>query len=177
LFIGRFISRKSLDILLEAYKLYSQSILQPEKLILIGQGELEHLIPKSPNIIVYNYLDQTAIAELMSTVKAFILPSRFEAWGVVVHEAAAAGMPIITTTNTGASTSFVKHNYNGRVIDNLNPNTLARSITFINELDMKDLNKFGKRSYELSKSITPELGATQLLSLVKQFEQSKLFKY
>ena len=40
-----------------------------------------------------------------------MLPSLYEAWGVVVHEAALAGMPIITTQETGASSEFVIDNY------------------------------------------------------------------
>ena len=42
-----------------------------------------------------------------------VLPSRFEPWGVVVHEAAAAGLPIVCTPVCGAATRLVLDGYNG----------------------------------------------------------------
>lgn len=172
LFIGRFIHRKSLDILLEAYQLYSSDHPNPNKLILVGQGDLQNTIHASPNIVVHPYLDQYAIGELMKGVKAFVLPSRFEAWGVVIHEAAAAGIPIITTRETGASTSFVKSGYNGLVIDDLNVESLLNSLVFFDKLNLNKIREYGVRSYELSRSITPELSVTQLLSLIEYRKSS-----
>jgi glycosyltransferase involved in cell wall biosynthesis len=47
----------------------------------------------------------------------FILPSLYEAWGVVVHEAVLAGLPILTTNECGAATDFVVNGFNGFVYD------------------------------------------------------------
>ena len=45
-----------------------------------------------------------------------LLPSRFEPWGVVVHEAIASGLAVICTSACGSASRLVNDGYNGRVI-------------------------------------------------------------
>ena len=45
----------------------------------------------------------------------FILPSKYEPWGVVVHEAACSGLPLILSDSVGSRNELLINNHNGRV--------------------------------------------------------------
>jgi glycosyltransferase involved in cell wall biosynthesis len=70
-------------------------------------------ISKHNDIIVKDYMSQENLLLEMQNSGAFILPSTFEPWALVLHEAASAGLPIICTDVCGASPHFVINNYNG----------------------------------------------------------------
>jgi glycosyltransferase involved in cell wall biosynthesis len=46
---------------------------------------------------------RTDISELMKSVDIFVFPSRYESFGMVVSEAMAVGLPVITASTTGAA--------------------------------------------------------------------------
>lgn len=79
-----------------------------------------------------------------------LLPSRYDGWGVVIIEAMARGMALITSKNVGAYKEYLIHNYNGRIFD-LKKNSLDKQIIFY----MNNINKiklFGKRNIKIFKS-------------------------
>ena len=47
------------------------------------------------NIENKGFIQPKYLNDLLLNSSALILPSRYEPWGVIVHEAAAAGLPII----------------------------------------------------------------------------------
>jgi len=61
-------------------------------------------------------LEQAELAGLMARCDLFVFPSLFEAYGTAVAEAAAAGMPVLTT-RVGAAGCLVRHGVSGYVVD------------------------------------------------------------
>lgn len=61
-------------------------------------------------------LEQSEVASLMDDCELFVFPSLFEAYGTAVAEAAAAGMPVLTT-RVGAAGCLVRHGVSGYVVD------------------------------------------------------------
>ena len=94
LYIGRHVPEKRLDILEKAYARYR------------AQGGTWPLD-------VYGgarFVQPDAVPELYATHAALVLASDFEPWGVVILEAAAAGLPIICTDACGARHELVAGN-------------------------------------------------------------------
>jgi glycosyltransferase involved in cell wall biosynthesis len=107
LFIGRLVSLKGVEELAGAYLAYREQVSKPWGLKVAGSGPLENLLRRIPGVDLLGFVQPTAVRELMRDARCFVLPSRWEPWGVVIHEAAAAGLPIIATYSCGATTMFV----------------------------------------------------------------------
>jgi glycosyltransferase involved in cell wall biosynthesis len=66
------------------------------------------------HIIRHGTLDQQAIIALMDDMDLFVFRSRFEAYGMALAEAAARGLPAVTT-DVGAASSLYRHGSTGLI--------------------------------------------------------------
>jgi glycosyltransferase involved in cell wall biosynthesis len=167
-FVGRFIQRKGLFLLFEAWsKLHDHDW----KLIIIGTGPLEDEIRRRAkpfdNIIIDQARSNKEIAEMIKGIGCFVLPSTKEPWGIVLHEFACAGIPIISSEDAGAIPLFVINNYNGFIHKAADVNSLAEAMSkIINQSDQKLLD-FSINSNHLGNRITPEITAASILSVIR----------
>lgn len=104
IYVGIVTRRKGIHLLIELM----QSIeALPVHLTVVGPwGDASDLLnTKStyPNITYIPYLHHEALAERLQQADVFVLPSYLDSWAAVVLEAMACGLPVITTTQTGAS--------------------------------------------------------------------------
>jgi colanic acid/amylovoran biosynthesis glycosyltransferase len=113
LFVGRFVPKKAPDLLLEAFKIVQKSA--PEtRLIMAGDGPLrEKSIQKAAELGISNAVsfpgnaDRTQIMRWMSDATAYVQHSIHAPGGdsegtpVVILEAAAAGLPVVSTLHAG----------------------------------------------------------------------------
>ncbi len=62
------------------------------------------------------FLSPDAVAEAYLSAKLFLAPSRYDAWGLVVNEAAQCGTPVFVSRYAGAS-EMIEDGRDGRVLD------------------------------------------------------------
>ncbi|EKB49140.1 glycosyltransferase [Cecembia lonarensis] len=165
LFVGRFNKVKGINYLLDGWRQIENK--NGAKLHLVGNGTYLDKLELPNDIVIHTFSNQEYLAELAFKCKAFILPSIFEPWGVVVHEFAAAGMPLIISDVCGASPHFLKNNYNGFSIKAHSSSDVQAALSKIFSLNPKQLSEMGKKSRELSQSISPKLVAAAILSTQK----------
>ncbi|MEN8231874.1 MAG: glycosyltransferase family 4 protein [Thermodesulfobacteriota bacterium] len=106
---GRFVDWKGFDTLLEACSLLESKLasVQNWKIWLAGDGperqNLESYVKSSPNlgskVRFWGFVDD--IRPLMWASDLFVLPSHNEPFGLVLLEAMACGLPVITTSSGG----------------------------------------------------------------------------
>jgi glycosyltransferase involved in cell wall biosynthesis len=163
LFVGRLVQVKGVDLLIEAWK--NIRFKSDWELIIIGSGLLKELIINVPNIQIIDHMDNNSIIDQMKQANCFVLPSRFEPWGVVIHEAAAAGLPIIASNVCGAVPHFLINNYNGFVIES-SVSSIQQAIERLINLDNQELLNFSINSKKLANSITPDICVSTLISIL-----------
>lgn len=165
LFVGRMSAVKGIDYLLTAWS--KCKFKENSKLLLVGSGDFVNTKQLPADVEYHPFSNQNTLLKLAKRSKAFVLPSVFEPWGVVTHEFAAAGLPIIITNVCGSASHFVINGHNGFVVEPKNSDALVISIQKI--LTASDLTLFemGEKSRNLAKCITPEMVASALLSTIK----------
>jgi len=127
---GRFEHVKGIDLLLEATHLLKQKINRTFRIRLAGKGslrsELELHSEKLGLTREVEFLGRISREEMqqeMQGANCFVLPTRYEAFGVVLIEAMASGLPVIATRSGGPDSIITKEN--GLLIDPDDVNQLA----------------------------------------------------
>jgi glycosyltransferase involved in cell wall biosynthesis len=91
-------------------------------LVIVGSGELEseyvNQINTSTlkNILLTGHLGSAALAKWYQASDLFALPTESDVWGLVVNEAMAGGLPIITTDKCIAGLELIVDGYNGYIL-------------------------------------------------------------
>jgi len=138
IYVGRLMSYKNIDILIRAIAKIRKEI--PNiKCCIIGEGpQLQYLKLLSKQLAVENnikYLGSLDTDEevysYMKSAKIFVLPSIREGFSIVVLEANACGLPIITVEHKmNFATEIVKNGINGYVVK-LSEDEIAKWITYL----------------------------------------------
>jgi len=166
LFVGRFERIKGVDLLVVAWdKIRAQ--IKDWELHLIGNGSLKGYLQAQPGLFVHEFMQPDKLRDEVTRSGCFILPSRGEPWGVVIHEFAAAGLPIICSDVCGASSVFLIHGLNGFIFKSEDTNSLSKQMLNIINSNDDDLFSMADYSHQLGQNITPALSAASLVSVLK----------
>jgi len=164
LYVGRLTESKGLDRLLEAFKTYQTQYAGDWGLTCVGNGPFEARLQGHAGIQVQPFADQASLALLARQAGALVLPSRYEPWGVVVHEFAAAGLPLLLSNKVGARHQFLIDGLNGYVVNVDSSNDLALKMHQLASQPKDRLLAMGQASYQLSGSVSPEITTASLMS-------------
>ena len=117
LFVGNEFKRKGLKFVFEAMKILNNSNL---KLLVAGNGEIKAFKALANELGILNNIIFTGycsdISMLFAASDIFVFPSTFDAFGLVVLEAMASGIPAIVSGSTGAS-EIIDSGSDGFVVD------------------------------------------------------------
>ena len=115
--IGQFIRRKGFDVLLRAW---AQEPKEDHLYIIGAQPTEEYLELKDSlgldNVHFEGFKCKEELKEYYQAADLFILPTREDIWGLVINEAMANGLPVITTDRCVAGLELVRDGVNGYII-------------------------------------------------------------
>lgn len=135
LYVGQLIERKGAKYLLHAHKKLADEL--DIGLVLVGSGnQKDELIKlcdehKIKNVYFIDFVQRENMPQYYSIADVFVLPSLEEVWGLVINEAMACGLPVISTNKTGASKDLIEDNANGYIIPEKDSDYLYRSLNKI----------------------------------------------
>lgn len=167
LYAGNFRDIKGTDILAAAFTKYSTEYHGDWKLICVGNGPMKNLLNSIPGVEVVGFSSQDELLELVKRSGIFILPSRHEQWGVVVHEFTAAGMPLILSEAVGSRPVFLIEGFNGMSYRHNSVDLLAKAMDIMSRKSDDELVRMGRNSAILSGAISPEISAASFVSILK----------
>lgn len=134
LFIGRHRYYKGVDDLLKAMTdVEAELIIGGDGMMRESWERLAASLNLSDKVRFIGTVPESELASLYRSADIFVLPAsaRSEAFGLVLLEAMAAGLPCVTT-ELGTGTSYVvQHNVSGLVVPARTPSALAESINHL----------------------------------------------
>jgi glycosyltransferase involved in cell wall biosynthesis len=165
LFAGRFSPVKGIDTLLSAWRALEGERREWE-LHLVGNGELRDRLASVEGIVVKDFMQPDELIFEARDAGCFVLPSHHEPWGVVAHEFAAAGLPLILSDAVGSGASFLIPGLNGYSFRTGNAQSLGTALKGIIASSEADLIEMSAASHSISKRISPQTSAANLLATV-----------
>jgi glycosyltransferase involved in cell wall biosynthesis len=115
--IGQFIHRKGFDVLMRAAVSLDKTV---GIYIVGGEATEEYRNMKEElglsNVHFLGFQKKDVLAKFYKAADLFVLPTREDIWGLVINEAMAYGLPVITTNRCVAGLELVENGVNGYIV-------------------------------------------------------------
>ena len=170
IYFGRLVEYKFVHGLVRAYNSIDPEFRNGWTLEIIGRGDLKKqlIVDAGEGISFRDFMQPADLASLVKSSGAYCLPSHFEHWGVAMHEAAAAGLPIISSDTVGASSSFCLSGYNGYTFSSRDVGSLEKQLRKLFSKSKSDLVEMGKKSRKLALGLSHDDWRASLMSVVHE---------
>jgi glycosyltransferase involved in cell wall biosynthesis len=180
---ARFVSKKNLEGLIQAYAFYKAELKDAAwSLVILGDGHLRqsftNLIAEldiSEQVLMPGFKQYDELPYYYALAKAFIHPSISEQWGLVVNEAMASALPILVSNRCGCSYDLVQHEINGLIFNPYEVSDISQKMMLLSS-GQYDLSCMSQRSLEIIADFTPSHFANNLLfAATKALGEKKSF--
>ncbi|RJS94217.1 glycosyltransferase family 1 protein [Candidatus Bathyarchaeota archaeon] len=170
LYLGRLADKKGIDHLIRATPILLKDL--PDlKVVIAGPDcgmmrklkKLAYELRVEKNIVFTGPLSEKEKYAAIASSEALVLPSSFEAQGLVLMEAQALGTPVIATRQGGVP-YFIKDYENGILIDYGRPTQIAEALKKVLN-DEKLAHKLGETGKSIAKKYTWDRIAEKILSV------------
>lgn len=155
--VGQFVYRKGFDVLLKAMKDFPLNV----GIYFIGDEPTEEYQKLKNELALLNvhfcgFKNKEELKEYYRCADLFVLPTREDIWGLVINEAMACGLPIISTDKCIAALELVEEGKNGYIVPVDDVEGIRDRINRVLSMADEDKAKMGTRSLEIISSYTFE---------------------
>jgi glycosyltransferase involved in cell wall biosynthesis len=162
---ARFIEKKNLSSLIEAYAQYRRrseiAVKVPWDLVVLGDGPLRATLNSQLSTLNLNehvhlpgFKPYDELPVYYALASAFVHASTTEQWGLVVNEAIASGLPVIVSDRCGCVPEVI--NSNGFTFNPTSENELTARLLEMASLSDEERKRLGDNSYRIAANFAPE---------------------
>ena len=152
LYVGQFIPRKGVDVLLKA----AGTLDENTGIYILGgepTPEYREMAKDLKNVHFVGFIKKAALIRWYQASDCMVLPTREDIWGLVVNEAMAFGLPVITTDRCVAGLELIRDGVNGYIVPVEDSEILAKRIRDVLSCD---LDAMGEAALETIRPYTIE---------------------
>lgn len=154
LYAGRFLPEKGMDNLLHTAPLLDRNV---GVYFVGGAPEEKHLAycreKNLTNVHFVGFQKKAELARYYQAADVFVLPTWSDVWGLVVNEAMACGLPVVTTDQCVAGLELVRDGVNGYLVPVDDNEALAEKLQAVLNADYR---KMGEAALETIRPYTLE---------------------
>jgi glycosyltransferase involved in cell wall biosynthesis len=140
LYLGRLVPDKRVDLLIDAFAEVADD--RPDwDLLIVGDGvlrdELHRRVPErlQSRVVWTGFVDGADTIAAYHAAEMLVLPSDMEPWALVVQEAMAAGLVVISSDRPGATYELIEDGKSGRVFPAGDEQELKRALVEVTAAD------------------------------------------
>lgn len=177
IYVGRLWSGKGLVNLLDAF-CEVQGAIGQTSLLLIGDGpqeeELKRRVEHSRlrNVVFAGFKDKEALPEFYAAADIFVFPTLGDPYGLVVDEALASGLPVISTDAAGEIRQRIDDGVNGYIVSAGYAAELVKPMLRL-AADAEALEAMRRRCRSQIRARTPEQWAAEFEAIIGRIVSTK----
>jgi glycosyltransferase involved in cell wall biosynthesis len=166
LYVGRYFDYKGITDLWSAFVKLQQNFPNEWELWCVGMGT--EVPVQHPQIKHFGFVQPQEMGDIVSGSGVFVMPSRFDQWGVALQEFAIAGFPLICSNRVGASDTYLKQRENGFLFQGEDVEDLMEAMKKTIASSPSTLKTMAQKSHELGLAITPETWVKTVKDLLQE---------
>lgn len=177
LFVGRLVPEKGIFDLLDAYGGLAPELRKEIGLVFVGDGParaalLQRAAKISPGSIqVKGFAQRELLPTFYALADVFVFPTHTDPWGLVVNEAMACGLPVISSDAAGCVADLIESGWNGRIVSAHDVGQLTSAMDEVaHDGELRSL--MGQRSRERIEQYSPEAWASGMASAVAPWRRT-----
>lgn len=152
-FMGRLAEVKRVDLLIDAFVRIAGE--RPDwDVVIVGSGPLEmDLKSRVPGDLAGRFLwpgfidEQRRVTAIYKACDLLCLPSTYEPWALVINEAAACGLAMVSSDIVGAAVELVREGQNGRLFKSGDLDDLTRALR--DATDLANIDRYRQGSTDV----------------------------
>lgn len=166
--VGRYIPIKGFNNLISAFNQIDMDC----ALCIVGGKPTEEYVqlvnPKGKNSVHFiDFIEPAELIKYYDAADVFVFTSHGDVWGLVVNEAMARGLPVVSTDHAIAGVEMVTDSVNGYVVVDNNIETLRGAIERV--IVSKDYNSMCEAAIATAKKYTINTMVNRHLEIMKRF--------
>ena len=171
LYVGRLDEEKGVDILLRAWGATGEA--HGGTLLVVGSGSQERRLRTLASSLELRrvrftgFVPQARLPDWYGRADVFVFPSLSDPWGMVINEAMASALPVITTSVPGAVPELIGEGENGLIVPPGDVDALAASIEHLAG-DSALTQSMGRASKKRIATFTPERWAEAVATMATE---------
>ena len=171
IYVGRLWAGKGVNYLLDAFEKVQQKSSDEVSLLLVGDGPQEVELKLScierniRNVIFTGFRQKAELPRYYAAADVFVFPTLGDPYGLVVDEAMASSLPVISTSAAGEICDRVEEGINGYIVPPEDSETLGDRMLRLAK-DDELCKRMGKVSADKIRGHTPEQWAEDFENIV-----------
>lgn len=135
--VGKFIPIKGFDVIIKALTFCQKDV----QLYIVGGSNgyiyQQYINPNIKDKIHFvDFCDKDLLKKYYQASDVFVMASRGDVWGLVIGEAMACGLPVITSDKCLAGVALIENNVNGYIFPVDDYKSLAKNIDLLNNIEI-----------------------------------------
>lgn len=134
LYVGKFISGKGINELLDAWEIFSKCQDVQVSLVLVGDGSQKESLARRVTeqrmrgVRFVPFVQPDELPNIYHAADVLVFPTLQDVWGLVINEAMTLGLPVICSKYAGCASDLIIEDKNGWSVDPKNREDLVRTL-------------------------------------------------